>query len=245
MNIVPDHVKQLVDRLVAEYEKAYEAGDIFYTRVTVGDKVYNGRETTKYYLDSVKDFRKSLDTEEGPLFKGDAKEVIKNIYYMIIHYYEQISYDAICRVKNVVECQGQLYTALRKAKKVEGLMADAESMLQFIDTASYSSWGQMDAYVDRRKFVLVKTKEKFEAILKSSDAEELTPGAIKPFLKIRVAFEEISERELYKKRNILRKYLAFWHKYGKSEQADEYFKILNLWNGIARTATYYVYVPNN
>lgn len=245
MNIVPDHVKELVDRLVAEYEKAYEAGDVFYTCVTVGDKVYTGRETTKYYLESVMDFRKSLDSEKGPLFEGDAKEVIKNIYNMIIHYYEPISYDAICRVKNVVECQGQLYTALRKAKKDKTLVADAESMLHFIDTAAYSSWGQMDSYVDRRKFVLIKTEEKFESILKSDRAEELTPGTIKPFLRIRVAFEEISEQELYKKRNILRKYLAFWHKYGKSEQADEYFKILNLWNGIARTATYYVYVPNN
>lgn len=244
MNIVPDHVKELVDRLVAEYEKAYEAGDIFYTRLTVGDRVLLGRETTQYYLDCVKSFRKNLDSEDGHLFKGDSKEVIKKIYHMIIFYYEHLSIDAINRIKNVVECQGQLYTALAKAKKIDSLKADAESMMKFIDSAAFSSWGQMDSCVERRKFVLVKNEEKFEGLLRAEEVEELTPGTIEPFLRIRVAFEEISVKELYRKKNILRKYLVFWHKYGTAENADEYFKILNLWNNIAKTAIYYVYVPN-
>lgn len=243
MSIVPDHVKELVDRLIVEYERAYCDGEVFCTSVTIGDRVYKGQDTTKYYLDVIREFRSSLNAEEGPLFEGDSKQVIKNIYYKIVRFYDQISFKAVCRVKNTVECQKQLMLALGKARNVSYMQPEADFMLDFITDAAFSSWDQSDSYVDKRVFVLVKTEEKFEEYLKSNEILELTPGEYKPFSKIRVAFKELSEMEVYQRKNIYRKYVSFWNKYRKSEQADEYFRMLNFWNDIAKTGIYYVFVP--
>lgn len=245
MNIVPDHVKELVDRLVFEFENAYDAGEIFYTRLTVGEQVYLGKETTKYYRDLVRDFRRNLDSESGPLFEGKPKEIIKKIYYTVEHYYEMLSVPAIGRVKNKVECQDQLMKRLKKAKNNLELAADATCMLEFIQDAAFSSLGQTESYMNDKKFVLVQTEENFSALLKSEDVEDVTSKSEKPFLKIRVAYKEVPVREQYVKKHLLRKFIAFWNRYANKPECDEYFKILNFWNGINNAAIYYVYVPKN
>ena len=243
MIIVPGHVKAMVDRIISEYEAAYKAKVAFYTHINVGGQSINGIDTTKYFLTSVKGFRKSLDTLDGPLYTGTFEEVIKKIYLRIDSYLDPLSVEAIGRVRNTVTCQRQLAEALRRCVKKKSFAADAQCLLEFIRDAGWSSWGQMDAYVRNRKFVLVD-KSKFDAYLESGRTEELTPGTIKPYTDIRVSWERLSEEDVYRKKNLTRIYNNYWRAYRKNGGEYVDLKIFNFWYDVQDTAVYYVYIPN-
>ena len=244
MIIVPGHVKAMADRIIIEYEAAYRAKYAFYSHINVGGQSLYGIDTTKYFLDSVRGFRKSLDTLDGPLYTGTFEEVIKKIYYRIDSYLEPLSVEAIGRVKNTVTCQRQLTETLRRCvKKKNRFAADAVCLLDFIRDAGWSSWGQMDAYVKNRKFKMVD-KDKFEAYLESGRCEELTPGTINPYTNIRVAWENLSEEDVYRSKSLARVYNNYWRAYRKNGGEYIDLKIFNFWYDVQDTAVYYVYVEN-
>lgn len=242
--IIPEHVKNRVDRIIAEYEKLLKQNRAIFHKISVNGVDYSGVDTTKYYVEHLKAFRKELDEQKGHLFTGTPEEIQASIKRYIEDFYDALSMEAIYEVNRNVFIQKQLMKALRKAKRDPELANEVTMILQVINTAKTSSWGQDDESFDTKYFKLVHSEEAFEQIVEKAKPNyigwELTPGTIEPFKHIRVAFVEIPFREQYRKKGIYRTYKSkskkrtFW--YGEN-------KVFDFWNDITRTCTYYVYIP--
>ena len=242
--IIPEHVKNRVDRIIAEYEKMLTQKRAIFHKVSANGVDYYGVDTTRYYVEHLKEFRKELDEQKSPLFTGTPEEIQAKIKRYIEDFYDALSIDAIYEVNKNVFTQKQLMKALRKARKDPKFENDAIMLMHFINAAKSSSWGQDDENFDTKYFKLVHSKEEFEEIIRRAEPNllgwELTPGTIDPFKHIRVAFVEVPFHEQYRKKGIYRAYQAkakkhdFWH--GEN-------KVFDFWNDITRTCTYYVYIP--
>ena len=60
---VPTHVKTQVNRIIREYEILVHQGHKIALQVFRNNRMYFGVETTEYFLESVKHFRKLLDNQ--------------------------------------------------------------------------------------------------------------------------------------------------------------------------------------
>lgn len=242
--IVPEHVKNRVDRIIAEYEKMLKQKVAIFNQVTANGINYYGVDTTKYYVEHLKEFRKELDEQKSPLFTGTQEEIQQKIYCYIEDFYEALSMNSIYEVNRNIFTQKQLMKALRRAKKNSEFAEEARMLMHVIETAKISSWGQDDESYDTKYFKLVHSEEKFEQIIENAKPNlrgwELTPGSFDQFKHIRVAFVEVPFHEQYRKKSI---YRAF-----KSNRKNRNFfngmnKVFDFWNNITRTCIYYVYIP--
>lgn len=231
--IVPQHIKDMMDRIIKVYEKLYQNYERVYLNIVVGDTVYSGIETTKYYLDDAKNFRKELDNCEGPIFEGKDEEIIRKIFLKVNSYFTPLGCPDTDSVLKSVICQEQLKKALKKAEKREDIAEEANLILKLIENGQRMSWGHFDANIERRIFKLVKTKEEF---LKLSNIEEVTEEG----LKIRVAFKEKYWHAQCEEKSILRK-SNYMLKHSKN--FSDAFECFNFWYDIKRTGIYYVYIP--
>lgn len=241
--IIPEHVKNRVERIIVEYEKLLKQKRPIFHKVSANGVDYYGVDTTRYYVEHLKEFRKELDEQKSPLFTGTQEEIQAKIKRYIEDFYDALSKDAIYEVKRNVFVQKQLMKTLRKVKRDTELANEATMLLQVINTAKTSSWGQDDEYFDTKYFKLVHSEEEFEKIIEKAKPGlhgwELTPGTIEPFKHIRVAFVEVPFHEQYRKKGIYRAYQTnskkrdFW--YGENE-------VFDFWNDITHTCTYYVYI---
>lgn len=244
MIIIPEHVKKCVERIIAEYEKLLKQKQPIFQKVSVNGVDYYGVDTTRYYVEHLKEFRQELDEQKSPLFTGTQEEIQGKIKHYIEDFYDALSMDAIYAVKRNVFVQKQLIKTLKRANRNSELSKEALMLMHVIGTAKTSSWGQDDAYFDTKYFKLVHSEEEFEQIIEKAKPNlrgwELTPGTIEPFKHIRVAFVEVPFHEQYRKKGIYRAYQTkskkhdFW--YGENE-------IFDFWNDITPTCTYYVYIP--
>lgn len=244
MIIIPEHVKNRVDRIIAEYEKLLKQNRAIFHKISVNGVDYSGVDTTKYYIEHLKTFRRELDEQKSPLFTGTPEEIQAKIKDYIEDFYDALGMDSIYEVNRDVFTQKQLMKALRKAKRDSELVNEVTMLLQVINTAKTSSWGQDDAYFDTKYFKLVHSEEAFEQIVKKAELDylgcELTPGTIEPFQHIRVAFEEIPFYKQYRKKGI---YRTFKSKSKNRDFWDGENKVFDFWNDITRTCTYFVYIP--
>lgn len=210
----------------------YKNRESIYLNIVVGDTVYSGIETTKYYLDDAKNFRKLLDTCDGPFFEGEDNEIIRNIFIKVYNYFDPLGVpDTDTIIKNV-QCQTQLKKALKKAEKRDYIAEEARQISEFIENAQRMSWGQDDSYMETRIFKLVKTEEEF---LNLKNIEELTDDKC----RIRVGWYEKSFKQQCREKGIRRKY-KYLLKYSKNFSHEyDYFKF---WYDLKRTGVYYVYI---
>lgn len=242
--IIPEHVKEHVDRIIKEYEKLLKQNVAIFSRVSVNGTDYYGTDTTKYYIESLKKFREELDKQESPLFNGTPEEIQINIYHHIMDFYDALSMDSIYEIKRNVFTQKQLLKALRKAAKNPETEKEARMMLHVINTAKTSSWGQDDEIYDTKYFKLVRSLEEFEGHLAMAEQKnrgwELTPGSLEPFKHIRVAFEEVPFQTQCRKKGVYRKYKT---NVRQGDFFDGKHRVFDFWNGISSTCIYYVYMP--
>ncbi len=246
MNQVPLHIKKHVDRIIREYDLLYRQGHKIALQFLRGNRLYSGLETTKYYLDSIKNFRKQLNKPEGDFFTGTDFEVQKRIYEKICEYYKPLSPEAICRITHDVVCQGQLEDAIRAAKKNTATFKDAVQISRFISNGCILNWGECDEKVNRKIFKLIKTEESFESLLNRTGKDslvEITSDGIMHYNNIRVAFQFLEIPALYRKQARYREYRNFWEAPHSVEDFDLDFTIFNMWNDITETGIYYVYIP--
>ena len=218
MLTVPDSVKTCVDKLIKAYENL--------------DSESNAEELKK--------LRRNLNTREGKLFEGADKEVYQNVYDKIEYFLYYIPVSLVREIIYEVHVQSQLIKALEKASNSKDALKanDAMNLMEFIQQAKHVSWSQADAYVERRRFKLV-SKEMYEKMLSRKEVTELTPGAINPYRKIRVAMEEEDTYTQYRKKHIFRKFSTLCKKYN-GEGIDAF----NFWYDVKDTAIYYVYIPS-
>ena len=245
MIIIPEHVKKHVDRIIAQYEAAYEERRSFSRKITVGDKEYVGLQTTQFWLEDLKQFRTALETQELAIFQGTEEDVIAKIYNAIQDYYEPLNAEAISEITKVVWVQSQLRRELKKAaKKRRKTCQEARGILDYIKNAKHIAWSQDDECVQRKIFKLVKTNEEFEFILKSNKDKctELTVECSEPFEMIRIAMVEISFKEQYQSKHIVKEYKKLFdaHKLDWKQRAFDQF---NFWHDVMNTAVYYVFIP--
>ena len=246
MTQVPLHIKKHVDRIIREYELLYRQGHKIALQFLRGNRLYSGLETTKYYLDSLKDFRKLLNKPEGDFFTGTDFEIQRRIYETICEYYKHLSPEAICRITHDVVCQGQLEDAIRAAKKNNTTFKDAVQISRFIANGCILNWGECDERVNRKIFKLVKTEESFEDLLTHAEKNplvEITSEGNMTYTKIRVAFQFLEIPAMYRKKSRYREYRNFWEAPHTVEEFDLDHTIFNMWNDITETGIYYVYIP--
>ena len=242
--IIPEHVKERVDRIIAEYEKLLKQKVAIFQRVSANGTDYYGTDTTKYYVETLKKFREELDKQESPIFNGTPEEIQMKIYQYIMEHYDALSMSSIYEINRDVFTQKQLLKELRKAANNPETEKEARMMMQIIKTAKTSSWGQDDEFYDTKYFKLVRSLEEFESHISMAEHKnrgwELTPGSIEPFKQIRVAFEEVPFQTQYRKKGVYRTYK-------KNAKHSDFFDgkhhIFNFWNGISSTCIYYVYMP--
>lgn len=231
--IVPQHIKDTMDRIIKVYEKLYQKGERVYLNKVVGDTVYSGIETTKYYLDDAKNFRKLLDTCDGPIFEGEDDEIIKRIYLQVNSYFAPLGCPDTNDILNSVRCSIQLKKALKEAETREDIAEEAKQISEFIQNAKRMSWWHLDANVERKIFKLVKTKEEF---LKLSNIREITEEG----WSIRIGFKEKCWHDQCKEKSILRKSK---HLLKDSKNFSDAYECFNFWYDLKRVGIYYVYIP--
>lgn len=103
--IVPRHIKELVGRIVVEYDKAAEAGTVFFSSIKDGEREYHGVDATRFLLSEVKSFKALLDRSEDPYFDGDEKEIAKKIFMGVDSYLEVLGAPEIYNVICTIKCQ--------------------------------------------------------------------------------------------------------------------------------------------
>lgn len=243
---VPAHIKSHVDRIIKEYELLYTQGHKVALQFLRGNRLYSGIETTKYCLDSIKNFKALLNHPTGELFSGTEFEIQKKIYQKIYEFYKPLSPDAICRITHDVICQGQLEDAIKVARKNPTIHEDAVRISKFISNGRTTSWSESDEKVNRKIFKLVKTEELFEALLNRTGKDttiEITSESNNPCSQIRIAFQYLEIPSIYRKQARYRVYKEFWEAPHSIEDFDLDFAIFNMWNDITETGIYYVYIP--
>ena len=243
---VPTHIKTHVDRIIKEYDDMYRQGHKIALQILRGNKLYSGLETTEYYLNAVKNFRRLLSKPEGNLFIGTDSEIQKRIYQQICEFYKPLSPEAICRITREVVCQGQLERAINVARRNSVTSKEAHQISQYITNGRTLNWGDIDETVNRKVFKLVKSEEDFEDLLHRTGKEpitEITQEGSHPYSQIRIAFQVWDIQSLYRKQSRFREFRTFWEAPHVVEEFDLEYTIFNMWNDVTKTGIYYVYIP--
>ena len=246
MHQVPQHIKHHVDRIIREYQRLCNQGHKVALQLYRNNRIYSGVETTKYYLDEVRKFRKLLDQPKGSMFIGPEMEVNKRIYNKICEFYKPLSPQAIKRITCSTSCQGQLEDALRSAIKKPHLAADIKHLTWFITNANTLSWNHIDENVVHKQFKLVRTESAFEKLFSTASAAplvEITETGSFHVSNIRIAVQIKDIEAIYRKQNKLREYKNFWNSAVKIDEFDLEHTVYNMWNNVAETGIYYVYIP--
>lgn len=242
---VPNHIKEHVDRIIGEYVLLYRSGFKIALQMYRDNRVYSGIETTQYCLNEVRKFRKLLDNPTGSMFVGPESEVNKRIYNKIREFYAPLSPEAIKRITHTTKCQDQLEKALYSARRVPTLANDAKHLSWFIENGRTLSWNQTDEEVHHKHFKLIKDESFLDKLFSDSSCPtiELTTNGDFPYSHIRIVLQIQDVETIYRKQSKIREYKNFWNSASKIEEFDLDYIVFNLWNNVATTGIYYVYIP--
>lgn len=243
---VPTHVKAQVNRIIREYEILVHQGHKIALEVFRNNRMYFGVETTEYFLESIKHFRKLLDNQGEYLICQTEEEFRKKVYIKICEFCKPLSETAILRITHSYTCQGQLEDALRAARKDPNLYYEAKFISWFISNACTQHWCDVDETIKCKEFKLVRSKETFENMLSSQGkcpTIEITQSGKIPFAHFRVAIQKFSIEDCYRKKSKLREYRNFWEGSHNVEEFSTDYDIFNMWNNVSETGVYYVYIP--
>lgn len=246
MYTVPTHIKAHVNRIIREYEILVHQGHKIALQIFRNNRMYSGVETTEYFLETVKHFRKLLDTQEEYLICQTEEEFRKKVYFKICEFSKPLSEKAILRITHSYTCQGQLEDALRAARKDPNLYHEAEFISWFISNGCTEHWSDVDETIIHKEFKLVRSKETFEKIVSGKGkypTVEITQSGKIPFAHFRVAMQKFSIEDCYRKQSKRREYHDFWERPHNIEEFSTDCDIFNLWNNVSETGVYYVYFP--
>lgn len=247
--IIPEHIKTMVDRIEKEYENLYikekseeqRKNENVYMKIEGTDKIWVNDECYLYFSKSVKRFREELENQDTEFFKNNDEYCLKRkIVSRINNCFSELPVDAYYRTIREIYCEENLEKALKKKKFKKGVREEVIEICNFIKQRQIGSWGQEDAYVDKCIFKYIETEQEFKKILRRKGYEELTPGDIKPFKEIRVAYLEKSKYEIYKEKGIQREFEKILY---DSLDSSVDIEVFDMWNNIKRTGIYYVYIP--
>ena len=245
MYCVPPHIKEHVDRIIDEYVLLHRSGFKIALQMYRENRVFSGIETTEYCLNQVRKFRKLLDNPTGSMFIGPESEVNKRIYKKICEFYTPLSPEALKRISCTTKCQGQLVKNLQAAKAIPELANDAKHLSWFITNGRTTSWNHTDENVYRKHFKLIKDETFLDKLLSDSSCPsvELTTTGNFPYTHIRIVLQIQDIETIYRKRAKMRQYKNFWDSAKVIDDFELDFIVFNMWNDVATTGIYYVYIP--
>ena len=217
---IPTHIKELLERMIEE---------LYMVRMA----------------QNIKDFEIALDKQEDELFqKDDEYRIKKEIVFYIKNYLEVLPRESYYNVYREVYCDEKIKKLIRKRKfQDQVIKEEVDKFKEFIKNRKNVSWSQDDAYVDSCIFKFVSTEQDFEEVLSSQKCEELTPGCKEKFTRIRIAFLEKTERDIYEERGLLDEVKRFYDEHIQNNNIESDLETFDMWHNIKRTGIYYVFVP--
>ena len=245
---VPFHIKAHVNRIVREYELLLQQGHKVALQMFKNNRILYGLETTEYCIKSARHFRYLLDSQDDYLTSETEEEFRRKVYNKIQEFYNPLSKEAIYRIERSCYCQDQLKTALQSAKRKPSLKAEAKLISSFISNACVQNWSKEDEAIVHKEFKLVKTEEAFEKLINGHGKYptiEITHNGEYDCNYIRIAFQSLDIPTIYKKRSQFKELRNFWNTHFDLDNIDLDFTIFNMWNNIAETGIYHVYIPKN
>ena len=125
------------------------------------------------------------------------------------------------------------------------LSSDAKHLSWFITNSSTISWNQTDENVCHKQFKLVRDESYFDKLLSDSSCPtvELTTTGDFPYTHIRIVLQILDIETIYRKRAKMRQYKNFWDSAKATDDFDLDYIVFNMWNNVATTGIYYVYIP--
>lgn len=249
MIFLSESIERILERISEAYKRDIKKRTSYYSSISKNGKIYTGTDTVKIQLEYFEEFKSSLENGTNQLLvckEGKEDEAKIRLMHAIFEWYEPLSMDDISRIENEVYIQRGLRKRIERLSNECKTKKEALNLLEFIDNAYCSSWGQEDANYKIKDFRLVESKEDFEKILKESNgAEELTTSKYLAidFSTIRVALVPIDCITIYKKKGIFEDYKRFCKEHIGVMNFDNAFKMFNLWHDVRETAIYYIYAP--
>lgn len=255
-------VKAWLERIDREMTRDVMAGRAYYSTVKRGKRTYKGKDTTRECRRSFRRLKKGLldgtskvlECEPGKEY--EAKAMLMNWVYQ---HYDPFDSKAIARIKGDVIASRKLKNRLGDYLQDAGAHDEAETLLDFINGAINSSWGQDDADYFVKEFRLIESKEEFAKCLQEKDVEDLTTGQTywftpngnrkksykKPFEFISVAWKPVSAKTIYKEMGIYEEFETVRDSYVCNRNVDfvRVLEAFDLWHGVRERAIYYIYAP--
>ena len=248
MIYLPESIERTLARIEDAYKRDIKKGRAYHSSIIKGGKTYTGTAILKIKLEDFKKFKASLENGTSELLvckEGQEEKAKIRLMNAIWWYYVPLCHDDICIIDNDVYIQRGLRNRIQSLSTQKRTKEEAENLLQFLDNAHCSSWGQGDAHYKIRDFRLVKSKEEFEEILSKLHAEELTgcENLIVDYTTIRVALVTVDWRTIYKKKGIYEDFQRLRKEHGGDMDFDDVWKMFNIWHDVRETAIYYIYAP--
>ena len=248
MIYLPESVERTLKRIEEAYNRDIKKGRSYYSYITKDGKTYTGTDTVRIKLESFKEFKASLENGTSELLvceEGEEEKAKIRLMNAIYRYYEPLWGDEIGIINNDVYIQRGLRKRIQSLTRHSQTKEEAKGLLEFIDRAHYSSWGQGDAYYKIRDFRLVNSEEEFEKILTELHAEELTGQAylLIDYTTIRVAWVAVDWRTIYKKKGINEDFQRLRKEHIGDMEFDDIWKNFDIWHDVRETAIYYIYAP--
>ncbi len=215
MIYLSESIERMLERIEIVCKRDIKKCKAYFSMVTRDGKNYYGSDTVRFWLEDFKAFKAALldgsseylKCEEG--FEEEAKiSLMQAIYAWMSPFWS----DDISWIQNDVYVQRGLKKRIERLADLPETHDEAENLLNFIEKAYCSGWGQMDEYYKIKEFRMLDTEEEFEEILHSSTvAEELTRRKylIVDFKVIRVAIIPEDWRSIHKKKGIFEDYNRF------------------------------------
>lgn len=248
MIFVPESIERTLLRITEAYKRDIKKGKSYYSSISKDGKTYTGTDTVRIQLEYFEAFKEKLENGTSELLiceKGKENEAKIRLMYAIGKFLEPLWQNDIYLIVNDVYIQRGLISRIKKLSTKSKTKKEALNLLEFINTAHYSSWGQDDENFEIRDFRLVDSEKDFDEILqKFKEAEELTArDLITDYTTIRVAWVPIDYITIYQKKGIYEEYLRFFSEHLNDSNFDDAIKMFNLWHDVRETAIYYIYAP--
>lgn len=233
MIMIPKHVKDMAEKTKIEIQRQLEEYPL--TEISL-----------KHNLKAINDIQCELSNQIGKSFI-DEDDYINSMKIMedIMELSEGLLGNAIDRIYTDIEIQPELSFALNYARAIHPKMRkELDAVIQFLEEVPKSYWGQKDSCDDFKVFRLVKTKNKWEKIIREYSGEDLGINLrnMPDFKYIKIGYVS-SETCIYNLTDIAesaREHLIM--KLGE-EGFERKRRAFERWFRIGKTGTYYIYVP--
>lgn len=249
MIYLPESIERILERIGEAYKRDIKKRRSYYYSISKNGKTYTGTDTVKIQLEYFEEFKASLENGTSQLLvceEGKEDEAKIRLMHAVWEWYEPLWAEDVYRVENDVYIQRGLRKRIERLGDECETQKEALDLLEFLNKAYNSSWGQEDAHYKIKDFRLVESEEEFEKILNEfNGAEELTASKwlIVDYTTIRVAFVPMDWRTILIKKGIFEDYQRFYKDHLGDMNFDNAFKMFNLWHDVRETAIYYIYAP--